>query len=157
MQIVYVGDGNNMVHSWLRLATRMSFEFVCVCPPGYEPDKETVEYAKAAGKSSISISHDPQTAVKGADVVYTDVWASMGQKDTLEQKLIDFKGFQVSSVRGPLWRGSGALHMDGVAAVQVNARQGRQGDTCMGSVYAACMHQRTTLHTQCLPHLRTCY
>jgi ornithine carbamoyltransferase len=46
MQIVYVGDGNNMVHSWLRLATRFSFEFVCVCPPGYEPDAATMAYAQ---------------------------------------------------------------------------------------------------------------
>jgi ornithine carbamoyltransferase len=60
VQVVYVGDGNNMVHSWLRLSTRMSFEFVCVCPPGYEPDKATVEYAKAAGKSSITVTHDVQ-------------------------------------------------------------------------------------------------
>ena len=96
LKVVYVGDGTNMVHSWLRLSTRLSFEFVCVCPPGYEPDPATVAMAKAAGVSKISISHDPLTAVKGADVLYTDVWASMGQKDTLDQKLKDFKGFSVN-------------------------------------------------------------
>lgn len=89
-----------MVHSWLRLATRFSFEFVCVCPPGYEPDKATVEYAKAAGKSSISISHDAHEAVKGADVVYTDVWASMGQKETIDVRKKDFQKFQVSCFAG---------------------------------------------------------
>lgn len=96
IKLAYVGDGNNMVHSWLRLATRFSFEFVCVCPPGYTPDAATVEYAKAAGKSSISISHDPYEAVKGADVIYTDVWASMGQKETIDIRKKDFKEFQVN-------------------------------------------------------------
>ena len=94
-KLVFMGEGNNMVHSWLRLSTRIPFEFVCCCPVGYEPDKATVALARAAGVSHITISHDPYSAVKGADVIYTDVWASMGQKDTLEQKKIDFKGFQV--------------------------------------------------------------
>lgn len=96
LKIAYVGDGNNMVHSWLRLSTRLAFEFVIVCPPGYEPDPATVEYAKAAGISKISISHDPVTAVKGADVIYTDVWASMGQKETLEIRKKAFADFQVN-------------------------------------------------------------
>ncbi|KAF6263520.1 ornithine carbamoyltransferase [Scenedesmus sp. NREL 46B-D3] len=95
LKVVYVGDGNNMVHSWLRLAARIPYEFVCVCPPGYEPDEATVALAKAAGISSISISND-RNAVKGADVIYTDVWASMGQKDTLEKKLRDFGPYQVN-------------------------------------------------------------
>ncbi len=90
-----MGDGNNMVHSWMRLATRFSFEFVCVCPPDYKPDQATFEYAKAAGKSEISISHDPLTAVKNADVIYTDVWASMGQKETIDTRKKDFAPFQV--------------------------------------------------------------
>lgn len=96
LKVAYVGDGNNMVHSWLRLSTRIPFEFVIVCPPGYEPDPATVALAKAAGISKISISHEPLTAVKGADVIYTDVWASMGQKDTLDTKMTDFKSFSVN-------------------------------------------------------------
>ena len=96
LKVVYVGDGNNMVHSWLRLSTRLSFEFVIVCPPGYEPDMETVEYAQKAGVSKISISHEPLTAVKGADVIYTDVWASMGQKETLDIRKKAFTEFTVS-------------------------------------------------------------
>jgi hypothetical protein len=64
---------------------------------GYEPDAATLAYAQAAGVSKISVSHDPVEAVKGADVIYTDVWASMGQKDTLEAKMRDFKGFGVSA------------------------------------------------------------
>jgi ornithine carbamoyltransferase len=61
---------------------------------GYEPDDATVALAKAAGISSITITND-RNAVKGADVIYTDVWASMGQKDTLEKKLRDFGPYQV--------------------------------------------------------------
>jgi ornithine carbamoyltransferase len=91
---VYVGDGNNMVHSWLRMAAVIPYEFVCVCPPGYEPDADTVALAKAAGISSVTVTSD-RNAVKGADVIYTDVWASMGQKETLEQKKRDFGPYQV--------------------------------------------------------------
>eukprot|EP00967_Tisochrysis_lutea_P025198 scaffold29013_cov21-Tisochrysis_lutea.AAC.2 len=64
MQVVYVGDGNNIVNSWLRLSTRMSFEFTCVCPPGYEPHQGTVELAKAAGKSTIIVTNDPQVRMQ---------------------------------------------------------------------------------------------
>lgn len=94
LKLAYVGDGNNMVHSWLRLAARIPYEFVCICPPGYEPDEATVQLAKAAGISSVTVTND-RNAVKGADVIYTDVWASMGQKDTLEKKLRDFGPYQV--------------------------------------------------------------
>ncbi|CAD7702978.1 unnamed protein product [Ostreobium quekettii] len=94
-RVAYVGDGNNMVHSWLRLAAVFPLTFVCACPEGYEPDPATVAAAQAAGQSEIRISHDPAEAVSGADVVYTDVWASMGQKDEAEQRRRDFQGFQV--------------------------------------------------------------
>ncbi|MGI9536953.1 MAG: ornithine carbamoyltransferase, partial [Desulfocapsaceae bacterium] len=95
LKIVYVGDGNNIVHSWLRMAQRLPLHFVCACPESYQPDAETVALTKEAGISEIEISHDPISAVKGADIVYTDVWASMGQKEEAEQRKIDFKGFQV--------------------------------------------------------------
>jgi ornithine carbamoyltransferase len=94
LQLAYVGDGNNMTHSWLRLAAVVPYEFVCICPPGYEPDEATVALAKAAGISQVTVTHD-RAAVKGADVIYTDVWASMGQKETLEQRKRDFKPYQV--------------------------------------------------------------
>lgn len=95
MKVVYVGDGNNIVNSWLRLATRLPFEFACVCPPGYEPDAATVEHAKKAGISKVTITSDINE-VKGADVIYADVWASMGQKDTLEEKKAIFAPYQVN-------------------------------------------------------------
>ena len=96
VKVVYVGDGNNIVHSWLRLAQRLPMHFVCACPDDYEPDSETVAATNAAGLSLVEISHDPQAAVKNADIVYTDVWASMGQKDEAEARKARFAGFQVN-------------------------------------------------------------
>ncbi|WP_419663394.1 ArgF: ornithine carbamoyltransferase [Desulfosarcina variabilis str. Montpellier] len=96
LKVVYVGDGNNIVHSWLRLAQRLPFHFVCACPEGYSPDAQTIADAKQAGLSQIEISHDPQRSVKDADIVYTDVWASMGQKDQAEERKKRFQGFQVN-------------------------------------------------------------
>jgi ornithine carbamoyltransferase len=95
LKVVYVGDGNNIVHSWLRLARRLPFHFVCACPENYEPDAETLAATRQAGLSEVEISHDPMAAVKDADIVYTDVWASMGQKDQAEERKVRFAGFQV--------------------------------------------------------------
>lgn len=96
LKIVYVGDGNNMVHSWLNLARRLPLHFVCACPEAYAPDAEVFQAARTEGVSTVEISHDPTTAVKDADVVYTDVWASMGQKHEAEARAERFKGFQVN-------------------------------------------------------------
>lgn len=95
-KIIYVGDGNNIVHSWLRLAAKVPIHFVCACPPGYEPDQATLDLAKQGGLSEITVTNDPMEAIKGADVVYTDVWASMNQKELAEQRMVEFSGFQVN-------------------------------------------------------------
>ena len=97
VKVVYLGDGNNIVHSWLRLAMRLPLHFSCCCPQGYEPDADTVAEARGAGISTIEVLHDPQTAVADADVIYTDVWASMGQKDEAEAREIVFAPYQVNS------------------------------------------------------------
>ncbi|KAL6500717.1 hypothetical protein OROHE_025514 [Orobanche hederae] len=94
-KVVYVGDGNNIVHSWLLLASVIPFHFVCACPRGFEPDARTAKRAIKAGVGKIEITNDPKEAVKGADVVYSDVWASMGQKDEAEYRRKVFQGFQV--------------------------------------------------------------
>ncbi|XP_010940102.1 ornithine transcarbamylase, chloroplastic [Elaeis guineensis] len=94
-KIVYVGDGNNIVHSWLLMASVVPFHFVCACPKGFEPDEKTVEKARSAGISKIEITNDPREAVRGADVVYSDVWASMGQKEEAAYRKQQFQGFQV--------------------------------------------------------------
>ncbi len=80
-KIVYMGDGNNIVHSWLHLAMRIPMNFVCCCPEDYTPDQTTLNNAVDSKISDIEISHNPNEAIKNADVVYTDVWASMGQKE----------------------------------------------------------------------------
>jgi ornithine carbamoyltransferase len=77
------------------LAAVIPFHFVCACHKGFEPDAKTVEIARKAG-SKIEITNDPKEAVKGADVVYTDVWASMGQKEEAEERKELFQGFMVS-------------------------------------------------------------
>ena len=96
LKITYVGDGNNIVHSWLALSMRIPFQLTIACPEGYSPDMAMVTKAKDAGLSDIEVSHEPMSAVKGADVIYTDVWASMGQKEEAEKRRRDFAGFQVN-------------------------------------------------------------
>jgi ornithine carbamoyltransferase len=83
------------VHSWLLLAVVLPFHFVCACPKGFEPDAHTVEMARGAGISKIEITNSPREAVKGADVVYIDVWASMGQKEEVDYRKQKFQGFTV--------------------------------------------------------------
>ncbi|WOL02947.1 hypothetical protein Cni_G11666 [Canna indica] len=94
-KVVYVGDGNNIVNSWLLMASIIPFHFICACPKGFEPDEKTVEMARNAGISKIEITNDPKEAVRGADVVYSDVWASMGQKDEAAYRKEKFQGFQI--------------------------------------------------------------
>ena len=95
-KIVYIGDGNNIVHSWLHLAMRFPLEFICCCPEDYKPDQKTIDQAIKANISKISISHNPKEAVSNADIVYTDVWASMGQKEEALEREKIFSNFQVN-------------------------------------------------------------
>ncbi len=97
IKIVYVGDGNNIVHSWLNLATIIPLDFTCLCPEGFEPDSMTVELAKSTSFSRIEITSDVKNAVIGADVIYTDVWASMGQKEEANERGKIFNDFQVNA------------------------------------------------------------
>ena len=95
-KIVYMGDGNNIVHSWLHLAMRSPISFVCCCPEEYTPDQNTINKAVDSKISDIEISHNPMEAIENADIVYTDVWASMGQKDEADQREKIFSNFQVN-------------------------------------------------------------
>ncbi|MGD9368293.1 MAG: ornithine carbamoyltransferase [Desulfobacteraceae bacterium] len=96
IKVAYIGDGNNIVHSWLQLAGRLPMHFVAACPQNYMPDAKTVQQSHDAGVSTIEVVNDPAAAAKEADVVYTDVWASMGQKHELEERKKQFKGFAVT-------------------------------------------------------------
>jgi ornithine carbamoyltransferase len=96
MKITYMGDGNNIVHSWLQLASKFPMHFVCCGPSGFEPDDKTVRMVEESGISTFELSHDPKSAAHGADVVYTDVWASMGQKEEAAERERIFSDFQVN-------------------------------------------------------------
>jgi ornithine carbamoyltransferase len=95
-KVVYVGDGNNIAHSWINAAALMDFPLVIATPRDYAPDEKVVAAARAKGKLDLTVSHDPVDAVKGADVVYTDVWASMGQEEEAAQREKDFAEFQLN-------------------------------------------------------------
>jgi ornithine carbamoyltransferase len=95
-KIVFVGDGNNCVNSWLELASKIPLHFVLACPKGYEPDAEILSRACASGISEIEITNDLLDAVNEADVLYTDVWVSMGQEQEKEQRFKAFEAFQIN-------------------------------------------------------------
>ena len=96
LKITYMGDGNNIVHSWLQMATRIPMHFVCCSPSGFEPDQKTVKMIENSGISTYELSHNPTDAVEGSDVIYTDVWASMGQKDEAVERQKIFSDYQVN-------------------------------------------------------------
>ena len=96
--VAYVGDGNNMAHSWLMLASKLGLELRVATPAGYEPDADVVNLAMKNAQISgakIYLTHDVKEAVSGADVVTTDTWVSMGQEAEKEKRLKDFAGFCV--------------------------------------------------------------
>lgn len=100
LTIAFVGDGNNVCHSLLLGAARMGVSVNIASPAGYEPDKEVIEKAlKLCTESGarIEVCRDPVAAVKGANVIYADVWISMGQEDESEKRLSEFQGYQINA------------------------------------------------------------
>ncbi len=95
-KIVYIGDGNNIANSWINFASRIRIHLVICTPRNYEPDKATLQNARDAGLSKIDILSDPVAAVRDADVLYTDVWASMGQEAEAEERRKIFRPYQVN-------------------------------------------------------------
>jgi ornithine carbamoyltransferase len=96
LKVVFVGDGNNMVNSWMEAAAILPLSFALACPAGYEPNPDIEQRARRAG-ARITITHSVKEAVSEADVVYTDVWTSMGQEEELERRARVFRRFQVNS------------------------------------------------------------
>ncbi|MCU0798289.1 MAG: ornithine carbamoyltransferase [Candidatus Thermoplasmatota archaeon] len=97
--LAWVGDGNNVLHSLLLGAPVLGMNVKAACPKGYEPDPDVVKKASELGKknkASVQIMTDPREAVKGADVVYTDTWVSMGDEAEMERRLRDFSPYQVN-------------------------------------------------------------
>jgi len=100
IKIAYVGDGNNVCHSLFNIASIMGMEMIAACPKGYEPDPKVMKVVYEDAKKSkaiVSVVDDPLDAVVGADVIYTDVWTSMGQEKEEAVRLKAFKKFQVNS------------------------------------------------------------
>ena len=95
LKIAYVGDGNNMTNSWINAAARLPFHLSMACPEGYDPDKSILKRGIREAKEGIELLRSPGDAVLGADVIYTDVWASMGQEDEAEERRVAFRGYQV--------------------------------------------------------------
>ncbi len=95
-KIVWVGDGNNVANSWINAASVLGFNLTLACPDGHSIRPEIIDGAGADTMDNIVFTNDPKDAVKNADVVYTDVWASMGEEDELESRLAAFEGFQVN-------------------------------------------------------------
>ena len=96
IKIAWVGDGNNVAHSWINAAAVLGLNLVLACPDGYSPDRGIMERALDRGIGKIVLTTDPVEAVSNADVVYTDVWASMGQEGELDDRKRVFEPFQVN-------------------------------------------------------------
>jgi ornithine carbamoyltransferase len=95
--VAWIGDGNNMAHSWILSAAQLGFELRLACPEGYQPSADVLEAARATGRGSVRVTTDIEDAVRGANVVTTDVWASMGQEEEAEQRHKAFVGYCVTS------------------------------------------------------------
>ncbi len=99
VRVGYVGDGNNLANSWLLGAAMLGMELTVACPKGYEPDRSVLRDAKKRAKETgakITIAHSPEKAARNADVLYTDVWTSMGKEKEGARRRVAFKGFQVN-------------------------------------------------------------
>ncbi len=96
VNIAWVGDGNNMANSWIQAASRLGFPLMLACPEGYEPDMSILQQAQQKAVKPITLVRDPVEAVKDADVINTDVWASMGQESEQEVRVQIFKAYQVN-------------------------------------------------------------
>ncbi len=98
LRVVFVGDGNNVAHSHIQAAAHAGVALTIACPEGFDPNADVLEAARAAG-ADVTIARDPRAAVAGADVLYTDVWISMGQEEEAARRRAAFDGYTVT----PAW------------------------------------------------------
>ncbi|AFV23288.1 ornithine carbamoyltransferase [Methanolobus psychrophilus R15] len=96
LKYAWVGDGNNVCNSAILGCTLVGIEIAVACPPGYEPDPEIVKQARRLG-GKVTVTNDPAKAAKDADVLYTDVWVSMGDEDEREKRLSDLAPYQINT------------------------------------------------------------
>ncbi|WP_456432199.1 ornithine carbamoyltransferase [Thermosulfuriphilus sp.] len=97
LRIAWVGDGNNVAHSWIEAAARLGFELILACPEGFEPDSSILSTAQTEAGEKIRLVRRPEEAIAEADVVNTDVWASMGQEREAEERKRVFAPYQVNA------------------------------------------------------------
>jgi ornithine carbamoyltransferase len=97
LKVAYIGDGNNIANSWINAAAKLPFQLTLACPQGYDPAPHLMERGIRESENGISIYRDPMEASRDADVIYTDVWASMGQESEQEERKKIFKGYQINT------------------------------------------------------------
>jgi ornithine carbamoyltransferase len=98
VRVVYLGDGNNVCHSLMVACAKLGMDFVAAIPEGYEPAETVVGWAREAAEASggsVELGHDPRAAVRGADVLYTDVWTSMGQEEERDRRVRDLQAYRI--------------------------------------------------------------
>jgi ornithine carbamoyltransferase len=96
LKFAWIGDGNNMANTWIEAAAIFGFDLTLACPKGYEPNKKVLDWALSRATSRIILTDDPKEAVTGADVLNTDVWASMGMETEQKKREKAFAGFQLN-------------------------------------------------------------
>ncbi len=96
VKVAYIGDGNNVANSWIEAAARLPLELTLACPEGYDPDARMLKESKKDGKGHVHLYRDPFDAAKNADVLYTDVWTSMGQEAESQERKRIFKSYQIN-------------------------------------------------------------
>lgn len=147
LRVAYVGDGNNVCHSLMRIAARFGMDFVAATPAGYEPSPAFTEAAAVdalASGGGVSLVTDPREAARGAHAVYTDVWVSMGQDADRERRLRDLEPYRIDADLLALADG------DGVAMHCLPAHVGEEitGDVLYGPRCLAWEQAENRLHTQ---------
>ncbi len=96
LKVAWLGDGNNVAHSWLEAACLFPFHLTLACPVGFEPDRRIWRQAQKEAGDRVRLTRDPQEAMRGAQVVNTDVWASMGQEDQAAKRAVHFRPYQLN-------------------------------------------------------------
>jgi ornithine carbamoyltransferase len=97
LKIAYIGDGNNIANTWVQAAALLDIALSLACPRGYQPNAKFLAEATRGRKARIELTRDPWQAIQGSDVVYTDVWASMGQEKERKERHKRFQGYQVNT------------------------------------------------------------
>ncbi|MFA6054640.1 MAG: ornithine carbamoyltransferase, partial [Thermodesulfovibrionales bacterium] len=96
LRLAFIGDGNNVAHSLIEAASLTGMHIILACPKGYEPDSDVLEKARTSSSGQITVIREPAEAATNADVVYTDVWVSMGQEKEAARKKRKFRKYQIN-------------------------------------------------------------